>query len=325
MIIIRSPLRITFGGGGTDIPSYALQHGGFCISAAISKYIYVAINHTFKPGIILKYSDTETPQRAEAIKHPIFREALQEINLQTPQVEIISIADVPSDGAGLGNSGAFTVALLKALYSYKNIPVSPEYIAEKACHINMEKLGKVQGKQDEYISALGGITCLEFNRDGTVNHYPLKIAHKTMVELEENLMLFYTGFGHDTQSILSYQDTKTKENDADIIHNLHELKDMGFIAKQALEEGNTIYFAGLLNAQWENKEKRMPEKNEALYNLHYDLLDHGAIGSKIIGSGGGGFVMIYAGNKALVRNYMQTKGLEELRFTFDFDGCKRLI
>jgi len=325
MIIIRSPLRITFGGGGTDIPSYAENYGGFCISAAISKYSYVAVNHAFNEGIILKYSEIENTKIPKKIKHPIFREALIEINLSTPQIEIVSIADVPSNGAGLGNSGAFTVALLKALYSYKNIPITQEEIAEKACNINMNKLRKVQGKQDEYISVMGGIASLEFEKGGKVTYFPLNISHNTLIDLEENLMLFYTGLNHDTHSILSYQDNKTKENDSDIINNLTEIKAIGRYAKELIEDGKTKEFGALLNDQWINKEKRMPNKNEFLNDLHYKLLVNGAVGSKIVGSGGGGFVLVYASNKQKVRDYMKSVTLEELRFSFDFEGCRRLI
>ena len=322
MIIVRSPLRISFGGGGTDLPSYSKDRGGFCVSAAISKYSYVCINHSFFPGINIKYSENEKVKRLEQINHPIFREVLKEINLKTPQVEIVSVADVPSDGAGLGNSGAFTVCLLKALYSYKNIPISQEEVAEKACYINMDILNKTQGKQDEYISALGGITCLEFNTDGSVTHYPLNISHETMINLEENLMLFYTGIKHDTQSILGYQETMTRNGN--FVWNLDQVKEMGKWSKTALETGNLMDFANIINKQWDLKEERMPEKNQKLYDLRQGLLDNGSIGVKLVGSGMGGFFLSYAGDKNKVREYAKGK-MEELRFSFDFEGCKRMV
>lgn len=325
MLMIRSPLRITFGGGGTDVSSFANRYGGFCISAAISKYSYVAINHAFSEGIILKYSDYENVSEISEVQHPIFREALKQINLKTPQVEIISIADVPSNGAGLGNSGAFSVALLKALYSYKNIQMSNEKIAEIACDINMHRLKKIQGKQDEYISALGGINCFEFNQDGSVNHYPLNISHETLIELEERLMLFYSGIRHDTQSILSYQDLKTEDGDQEIISNLKIVKSIGYDTKDALERGDLDDFADFINEQWIWKEKRMPERNEFLYDLRQALFLNGARASKIIGSGNGGFCLVVADDKNKVRKFMKSKNLEELRFTFDFEGCKRMV
>jgi D-glycero-alpha-D-manno-heptose-7-phosphate kinase len=325
MIFVKAPLRITLGGGGSDIQSYSKQYGGFCISAAISKYSHVGINHTFKEGISLKYSDIENVETINEINHPIFREALKLINLKTPQVEIVSIADVPSNGAGLGNSGSFSVALLKALYSYKNIPILPDKIAELACDINMNKLGKIQGKQDEYICALGGITCLEFDENGDVKHYPLNVSHDTLIDLEENLMLFYTGINHNTESILSYQEEKTKDNDMEMIDNLHQVKDTGYEALNFLVDGETKKFGELLNWQWELKERRMPQVNSWLNELHYNSLKNGAIGSKIVGSGSGGFILSYVENKNEFRRYMKSIGLEELRFTFDFLGVRQIV
>lgn len=323
MLLIRAPLRITLGGGSTDLPSYADRYSGFCISAAISKYSYVGINHSFYDGIILKYSETENTKTPEEIKHPIFREALKEINLSTPQVEVVSIGDVPSNGAGLGNSGSFTVALLKALYSYKNIPKSQEYIANMACEINMNRLGKIQGKQDEYISAIGGINAMTFNIDGSVRCEPLKLSHETLIDLEENLMLFYTGVNHDSESILSYQNKNSY--DEDMVTNLHQVKDCGERSKEYLESGDMLNFAKCLNEQWELKEERMPKKNITLEELHYSSLEHGAVGSKLIGSGMGGFIMCYVNNKNKLRQYMKSIGLEELRFSIDFEGCKRMV
>lgn len=325
MIITRSPLRITFGGGGSDILSYSGIYGGFCISAAITKYAYVCVHHPFHSGIVIKYSETEKGEYPEDIKHPIFREALKEINLKTPQIEIASMADVPSNGAGLGNSGAFTVALLNALYSYKNISTSQERLADKACKINIDILKKIQGKQDEYISALGGITCLEFDKNGSVNHYPLKISHNTLIDLEDNLMLFYTGIKHDTQSVLAYQDEMTKKLDKNMIYNLDLVKEIGYLTKTVLEEGNMDDFSNIINKQWELKESRMPEKNNTLCYYRNNLLENGAKGVKIVGSGMGGFFLVYATDKKLLRKYTEKEKLEELRFSFDFEGCKRMV
>jgi D-glycero-alpha-D-manno-heptose-7-phosphate kinase len=324
MLMIRSPLRITLGGGGTDLPSYANIYGGFCISAAISKYVYVGINRPYEEGIILKYSQVETASKASEIQHPIFREAIGMLHFKTPQLEIASIADVPSNGSGLGNSGAFTVALIKALYNHKNIPISQEEVAELACTLNMEKLGKTQGKQDEYISALGGIQHMTFSKDGTIVE-PIELSHDTLLELEENLMLFYTGFKHDTESILNLQNTKTLQNDSDVLENLKATKNLGVISYLKLRNGYLEDFGNCLNDQWKLKEERMPEKNIFLHELHFALNNNGAIGNKIVGSGMGGFVLVYAHDKAQVRKFMKNKGLEELRFGFDFEGCKRIV
>jgi len=325
MLMIRSPLRITLGGGGTDLHSYSSQYRGFCISAAINKYTYVGINHAFNEGIILKYSEIETVKNVDEVRHPIFREALKLINLRTPQVEIVSIGDVPSNGAGLGNSGSFTVALLKALYSYKNIGLPLDKLAEMACDININKLKRAQGKQDEYICSIGGIICLEFLENGEVRYFPLKISHDTFISLEENLMMFYTGINHDTEKILSHQETNTKGKNYDMINNLHEIKNIGYEAKSLLESGEVNAFGELLNEQWANKEKRMPERSSFLAEIHYGLLKNGAIGAKIVGSGNGGFILLLSENKIKVREFMKNRRLEELRFAFDFEGCKRMV
>lgn len=325
MIIVRAPLRITFGGGGTDLIAYSSKHEGFCVSAAISKYCYVAINHSFKEGINLKYSDVEKVKYIDEVKHPIFREALNLIGLKTPQVEIVSIADVPSDGSGLGNSGAFTVALLKSLFSYKSIQKSATDIANYACKINIDILKKTQGKQDEYISSLGGIGCLTFKMSGEVEYEPLNISHDTLIDLEENLLLFYTGANHDTESILKHQEIRTKEEDVNMLYNLTETKNVGIYAQYLLERGRTKDFGKLLDDQWELKERRMPAHNYVLQEDHIGFGNNGALGSKLVGSGMGGFFLVYAENKNKVRQYARGRGLEELRFNFDFEGAKRMV
>jgi len=325
MILVRSPLRITFGGAGSDLISYSSQYGGFCISASINKYSYIGANHLFEQGIILKYSENETIQNIELIKHPIFREALKVIGLKTPQIEIISMADAPNKGSGLGGSGSFSVALLKTLYLYKNIPMLNNEIAEIACDININKLHSIQGKQDEYISALGGILCLEFNTDGSVTHYPLNISHDTYINLEENLMLFYSGISHNTNEVLSLQETKTKTNDPDMMNNLKSLKDIGYHAKLLLESNLINDFADLLNVQYKNKRERMSNPNPFIDEVQRDMILNGAIGVKIVGSGNGGFFMAYAQDKNKLREYARKRKLEELRFQFDFSGAKQIV
>jgi len=323
MIIVRAPLRITLGGGGSDLQSFSSKHGGFCISAAIDKYIYISIHRTYQEEIILKYSQMEHVSKADEIKHPIIRECIKYLEFKTPQLEITSHADVPSNGSGLGSSGAFSVALLKALYAHRNIPILPDTIAELACHINMDVLGMIQGKQDEYISSLGGIMCLTFEEDGSVIHEPLNISHETLVDLEENLMLFYTGINHNTNNILKEQEEKTRSEDKDIINNLLQLKEIGYASKKILEMGGMDSFAQLLNMQWKNKEARTPT-TPFIQEVRKGALENGALGMKLVGSGVGGFLASYANDKKKLRTYMKTKGLEELRFKFDFQGTQVL-
>src|SRR5215813_9795668 len=193
MIITRSPLRISLGGGGTDLPSYYRHHGGFLIAAAIDKYIYITVHRRFVDGFLLKYSQLEEVGGINEIKHPIIREALRLAGVQERNLEIASMADIPA-GTGLGSSGSFTTALLKALHALRKNLVHPSELAEQACCIEMEKLREPIGKQDQYISAYGGITCFEFLRDGSVKASPLNVSDETLLELEDNLLLFFTGY-----------------------------------------------------------------------------------------------------------------------------------
>ena len=325
MIITRAPLRLTFGGAPTDLDSYSRKYGGFCISATINKYVYVAVNRTFNEQIFLKYSNIEKVKSVDEIGHPIFREAIRLMNFKTPQLEVSSMADVPSNGSGLGNSGAFTVALLKALYQYRNIKVSDEAIASQACAINIDILNKAQGKQDEYASMLGGLNCFYFEKDGKVYSEPLKISHENMLKLQDNLLLFYTGYSHDTNTTLKYQESKTVMGDSEMIRNLDNARSIGMLSKRFLELGDLDSFGELLNEQWKNKEERMPKRNIVLEEVHSIFLNSGAIGAKIIGSGGGGFMMVYTTNHENVRAIAKFLRMEELRFSFDFEGCKRMV
>jgi D-glycero-alpha-D-manno-heptose-7-phosphate kinase len=234
LIIARSPLRISLGGGGTDLPSYYREHEGFLIAAAIDKYVYVTINRPFNEGIYLKYSEIEHVKTVDEVSHNIIREALKLENLNTPQVEISSIADLPS-GTGLGSSGSFTTALLKALYAYRHRHINPEELAELACAIEIDRLKEPIGKQDQYIASVGGITCFAFHKDNSVTFAPLKISRETFHKLEDNLLLFFTGFSRSASEILKDQHIKSQKNDVDMLNNLHFVKEIGYLSKDALE------------------------------------------------------------------------------------------
>jgi D-glycero-alpha-D-manno-heptose-7-phosphate kinase len=322
MIITRSPLRITFGGGGTDLPSYYCEHGGFLISAAIDKYVYTLVHKPFKSGFILKYSNLENADRIDEIEHPIIRESLRMVSPEATALEITSMADIPA-GTGLGSSGSFTTALLKALHTYKNDFIHPRELAEEACDIEINKLGEPIGKQDQYIAAFGGITCFTFNADDTVEACPLKIDTETLYNLEDNLLLFFTGYSRSASAILKEQDSKSKSHDRDMVDNLHFVKEMGFQSRQALESGDLQKFAELMNVHWEHKKKRSGNmSNSKIDDWYYLALKNGAIGGKLIGAGGGGFLMFYAADKVRLRHAMLQAGLEEVRFRFDFEGTK---
>ena len=321
MLISRSPLRVTLGGGGTDLPSYYKRNNGFVISAAIDKYVYVTITRPFKEGIYLKYSEIEKVKKASQIFHPIIREVLKEQKLKTPQIEITTLTDIPS-GTGLGSSGSFTTALIKALYSYNNKQIQPEVLAEKACDIELNKLNEPIGKQDQYISAFGGINCFYFKKDGKVIVEPLKISHKTLLDLKDNLLIFFTGYSRNASDILKEQDKKTKKKSDEMIENLDFIKTLGLKSKKYLEAGNLSKFGELMNIHWEYKQSRSKQMtNKKITQCYKDALTNGAIGGKIVGAGGGGFLMFYVNNKEKLRKKMKEHGLEEVRFDFDFRGA----
>ena len=322
MIISRSPLRISLGGGGTDLPSYYREHEGFLIAAAIDKYVYVTINRPFNEGIYLKYSEIEQVKTVDEVSHNIIREALKLENLNTPQVEISSIADLPS-GTGLGSSGSFTTALLKALYAYRHRHINPEELAELACAIEIDRLKEPIGKQDQYIASVGGITCFAFHKDNSVTFAPLKISRETFHKLEDNLLLFFTGFSRSASEILKDQHIKSQKNDVDMLNNLHFVKEIGYLSKDALESGNTYKFGELMHQHWEHKKKRSGGmSNQDIDTWYETALKNGAIGGKVVGAGGGGFLMFMAHDAAKIRSAMTKSGLQEVRFKFDFEGAK---
>lgn len=322
MIITRSPLRISLGGGGTDLPSYYRDHTGFLVAAAIDKYVYITQHRTFQQDIIVKYSKLERVQSVDQIEHPIVREALKLTGLTDPHLELTSMADIPG-GTGLGSSGSFTTALLKALHTYKKNILSPAELAEQACDIELNKLGEPIGKQDQYIAAIGGITAFTFHKDGRVEYRPCKIAEETLFNLEDNLLLFFTGYSRSASGILKDQNDKSKANDQAMLDNLHFTKDLGYQSLAALEGGNLEEFARLMDVHWQRKKARSSGMSNQHINDWYDhAMAHGALGGKIIGAGGGGFLMFYAHDKQKLRHAMREKGLQEVRFRFDFEGSK---
>ena len=322
MIIARSPLRITLGGGGTDLPSYYRENEGFLLAAAIDKYVYVNVMRPFTPGIYLKYSKLEHVELIDEVKHPIIREALRILDFSTPQVEITTLADIPA-GTGLGSSGSFTTALLKALYTHRKRHLHQEELAELACQIEIDLLGEPIGKQDQYIAAIGGITCFTFHQDDKVSATPLVISMDTMFDLEDNLILFFTGVSRSAGSILKEQQIRSQNNEADMLKNLHFVKELGYRSKEALESGDMILFGELMNEHWEHKKLRSGGMSNPQIDDWYDLaMKNGAIGGKLVGAGGGGFLMFVAQDRNKLRHTMAVEGLEEVRFRFDFEGTK---
>jgi D-glycero-alpha-D-manno-heptose-7-phosphate kinase len=319
VIIARSPLRISLGGGGTDLPSYYQDHGGFLIAAAMDKHIYITVHRPFVDEVIVKYSQLERVAAAHELKHPIVREALQMAGIRH-QVEIASMSDIPA-GTGLGSSGSFTTALLRGLHALNRTFVPPRQLAEEACHIEIDVLGEPIGKQDQYIAAFGGVTCFTFEKDGYVKVEPLKADAETIANLEDNLCLFFTGYTRSASEILKDQNEKSKQNDQKMIDNMHYTKDLGYRSREALEKGDLHGFAALMHEHWERKRARTQGMSNQKIDEWYEAARaNGALGGKIIGAGGGGFLMFYTEDKTRLRHAMRAAGLREVRFRFDYEG-----
>jgi len=324
MIIVRSPLRITLGGGGTDLPSYYQDYGGFLVSAAIDKYVYVTVNESFRPKISLKYSKLEEVDTVDQVEHPVIREAMRLTGV-TGHIDITNLADIPHS-TGLGSSGSFTTAILQALHAYHKQFVTRQELAEEAFHIEHDILQQHCGKQDQYIAAIGGVTRFDFDRNGKVLFSPVKLTPETLANLEDGLLLFFTGYARSASGILADQDVKSKQSDSAMIDNLHFTKSLGIQSLTALENGNLPEFAAIMHEHWLHKRAR----SGGMSNGHIDDLyklatENGALGGKLVGAGGGGFLMFYTEDKARLRRVLYSAGLRELRIRFDFGGTTIMV
>jgi D-glycero-alpha-D-manno-heptose-7-phosphate kinase len=326
MIIVRSPLRISLGGGGTDLPTYYEQHGGYVLSAAIDKYVYVAVNESFKNKITLKYSKHEEVDTVDQIEHPIIREALGMFNIKGA-IDITNVSDIPT-GTGLGSSGSFTAALLEALciLQENNGYGSRKELAEAAYYIERELLKQPIGKQDQYISAFGGIRIFDFYKNGAVGVRDLELTSDIVVKLQNNLLLFFTGYSREASSILAHQDNQSTKGSEQMIENLHAIKQIGHMTAGALLEGDLEQFSNLMNWHWQKKKERTPGMSNSHIDQMYELgMQNGALGGKLVGAGAGGFLMFYANDREQLRTAMAKAGLREVQFKFDFEGTKVLV
>jgi D-glycero-alpha-D-manno-heptose-7-phosphate kinase len=324
MLITRTPLRISLGGGGTDLPSYFRQFGGMVVSAAINKYVYIGINRTYAADYLLKYSELERVHDVADIQHPIIREALTSHPIG-PYLEIVSLADIPA-GTGLGSSGTFTVGLLKAIYAFKREHVVSGVLAEEACSIEIDHLSRTVGKQDQYIAAFGGLTCLEFCKDDEVRVSPLRISNQTLHDLEERLLLFFTGYARNAESMLEDQKSRLEQGDRAMLDNLHAIATIGAQVREALERGDTHGFGALMHEHWERKRRRTSGMTTSNIDGWYAAgRANGALGGKLVGAGAGGFLMFYASDPIALRAAMAHEGLAELRFAFDHDGSTVIV
>jgi D-glycero-alpha-D-manno-heptose-7-phosphate kinase len=322
IIISRTPFRLSLGGGGTDLPSYYNEHGGFFVSGAINKYMYILLHTRFnKKGLRVSYSQTEQVDKFDEVKHPLVREALRNSEV-SEGIEISSFADVPA-ASGLGSSGSFTVGLLRALYTMRHKFKTPEEIAEEACDIAMKRLNEPSGKQDEYVASLGGIRAYNIDTEGGVTSRELRLKEGTIAELESNILMFYTNITRESGTVLRKQ-SKQISSSASSLEMMHEIKKIGVESMEALESGNLKRFGTLLGKHWEIKSRFTDNMTSDQINSWYELaLKNGALGGKLVGAGGGGFLMLYCdGDHSKLREALENEGLIEVRIRFDFDGSK---
>ena len=322
MIVSRTPFRLSLGGGGTDLPAYYTKHGGFFVSGAVNRYMHIVLNDRFEPGIRVSYSQTEIVQSADAIRHPIVRETLKHLDFKE-KIEIVSLADVPA-ATGLGSSGSFSVGLLNALYAHQKVIKTPLDVAEEACHIAMVRLHELSGKQDEYAASFGGIRSYEVERDGKVTPRELAIVPETLDELEHGIMMFYTGIKRNAKDILGGQRDRVSSNEGGAVEKMHAIKSIGYESRKALETGDLRRFGELLDEHWKVKRGVTDAMTTDGIERWYAMArERGALGGKVVGAGGGGFLMLYCEEgRRDVRAALAKEGLVEMKFRFDFEGSK---
>jgi D-glycero-alpha-D-manno-heptose-7-phosphate kinase len=323
MIVTKTPFRVTLGGGGTDLPSFYEQYGGFVLAVAIDKYMFLNVNTPIlDDGIRVQYSKTEIVNHVDEVQHTLAREALRFFRIENG-IEIVSVADIPA-GTGLGSSSCYLVGLLNAMHTLTQTPVSPSELAEEACHIELERLRKPIGKQDQYLAAFGGLTALDISKEGRVTATRLCLSMEQVETLENNILLFYTGAARDTISILQNQDAAAKKREQTVVTRLTEIKDIGTEIRNSIMRGNLRRFGELLDLHWQTKKRLSDGISNRQIDDWYDLARrNGAIGGKISGAGGGGFLMLYCEeNKGQLRDSLRRAGLRELNFRFEFEGSK---
>ena len=323
MIITRTPFRLTLGGGGTDLPSFYREHGGFILAVGIDKYMYLAVNTPIVDDKIrVRYSQSELVDNVDQVDHTLAREALRHFDITTG-IEIVSVADIPA-GTGLGSSSCYMVGLLNALHALMQSQATPWQLAEEACHIELDVLGKPIGKQDQYMAAFGGLTMLEISTDGVVRAMPLALSVDLVEALENNLLLFFTGETRNATAILQQQDQGTRQRDAVVVSSLREIKDIGMEIRDSIVQGDLRRFGELLDVHWQSKKRLSSGVTNPQIDAWYELAKHhGAVGGKISGAGGGGFLMLYCEErKAELREAMRRAGLRELHFRLEFEGSK---
>ena len=328
MILTRTPFRITLGGGGTDLPSYYKEHGGFIFSVTLDKYMYININTPIVDDLIrIKYSKYEEVFDVNEVKHDLVREALSLVGIKN-SIEIQSMADIPA-GTGLGSSGCYLVGLLNALHCYKNEPIIQQDLAEEACYIEINVLKNPVGKQDQYTAAFGGFIVMEIDESGIVKVTRPPISEDIIDELESSMLIYYTHTTRSTAEILKEQSTAAQDKKATshkvVVESLHQIKDIGYKTLDAISKGNLDEFGKLMDVHWKMKKQLSKKISSGRIDEMYELgIKNGAFGGKILGAGGGGFMLFYCPKEyqAKLTDAMSRARMRRMRFKFDFDGSK---
>jgi D-glycero-alpha-D-manno-heptose-7-phosphate kinase len=318
--VARAPLRVALGGGGTDLPSYYSEHGGFVVSTAIDRYVHMLVSPEFQHRFRLKHLEWEEVDDPADVRHPILREALIR-HWDGRPLELASVADAPP-GTGLGSSGAYAVCAVAALRAAAGLESEPALLAEAASAIEIDGLGRTVGKQDQYVAAFGGVRAYTFNPDGSVEQHELTLPQETLRCMRDELLLFFTGRERSTSEVLARQVSATASGDEKVRRALDRIKELAQETCAALESGDLTRFAELMHEQWEAKRDRAPGTvTDEMERLREELLRAGARGVTSIGAGGGGFLLVLAPDAPAVRTAMERAGVRELRFGLEPRGC----
>ena len=323
MIVTRTPLRIPLGGGGTDLPSFYETYGGDLVTAAIHKYVWITVNRRFESDIRVSYSKTEIVDDIDDIEHPIVRESLRLLGLG-PGLEIVSVADIPAN-TGLGSSSSFTVGLLHALHTFKRDAVGSQQLAEEAFKVEHDILGEPIGKQDQYAASYGGIIRMEIDAEGGVAVDRLNIQEHVIQELENTVCLFYTGIQRSASTVLAHQEKAIEVGEEIVTQCMQNIKSIGRQIAMSIADGDLYRFGELLDEHWHEKKKMSSSISSPDIDRWYTVAkDHGAVGGKVMGAGGGGFFMLYveSQNKNQLRKSLTDLGLRPIRFAIDYGGSR---
>ena len=329
MILVRTPFRLPLGGGGTDLPAYYSRFGGKLITAAVDKYMFVNINvPAIVDKILIKYTRAEAVDvdKLDDIQHELVREALKWLDYRRP-TGLSSMAG-PSARTGMGSSSSYTVGLWKGLNTLVRREISTQQLAEEACSIEIDRAGKPIGKQDQYAAAVGGIVQMNIDTEGKVDVEPLGLDHETILDLEHRLMMFYTNIQRDANVILSEQGKKVAVDEETATGSMHTIKQIGVEVGEALEAGDVSAFGRLLHTHWSEKKRISTKMSDPQIDGWYDLaMQNGALGGKLMGAGGGGFLLFCAaeGKRRHLRETLEAAGLRHMDFRFDWEGSKVLV